>query len=126
MVAGADLNGGVQQACGTDDLFDNHAFGTFQLKVGRGGADVDGLVHNLLEFFERQGAVVQGRRKPKAVIDQGHLARSVAAKHGADLGHGHVTLVHEQEEVLGEIIEQAKRPLAGFPAVEIPRVILDA
>ncbi len=35
-------------------------------------------------------------------------------------------LVHDDEVVLGEVVEEAGRPFAGQPSGEVPRVILDA
>ena len=45
--------------------------------------------------------------------------------HAADLGHRLVGLVDEADEVLGEVVEQAVRAVAGSAAVEDPRVVLD-
>ena len=35
-------------------------------------------------------------------------------------------LVHDEEEILGEVVDQALRPLPGLPAGEGARVVLDA
>ena len=42
------------------------------------------------------------------------------------LGDGLVALVDEEQEVLGEVVEQAVGRLAGLAAVEVARVVLDA
>ena len=60
------------------------------------------------------------------MVDQVDLARTVPAKHGADLGNGDVAFVHHQQEVLGEVVKQTKRPFPRLPAVEVPGVVLDA
>jgi hypothetical protein len=44
----------------------------------------------------------------------------------ADLRDRDVGLVHEDDEVLREVVEQRVRRLAGRPAVEVARVVLDA
>ena len=74
---------------------------------------------------KRLRAVVQRARQPEAVVDERLLARAVALVHAADLRHGLVGLVDEADEVLGEVVDQAVRPLARLAAVEDPRVVLD-
>ena len=44
----------------------------------------------------------------------------------ADLRHGDVALVDEDERVVGQIFEQRRRRLAGLAAGEIARIVLDA
>jgi len=51
--------------------------------------------------------------QPEAVVDERLLARAVALVHAAELRHGLVRLVEEDEEVVGEVVEQAVRPRAG-------------
>ena len=46
--------------------------------------------------------------------------------HPADLRHGLVALVDDQQGIRGQIVEQRRRRLAGQPAGEMPRVVLDA
>ena len=50
----------------------------------------------------------------------------VAARHRADLRHGLVAFVDEQQGVVGQIFEQGRRRLAGEAAGEEAAVILDA
>jgi hypothetical protein len=50
------------------------------------------------------------------VLDQRLLAAAVAGVHAADLRHGLVRLVDDQQEVVGEVVEQRGRRLAGRPA----------
>ena len=81
--------------------------------------------------IERNSSKVCGRLssalgQPEAVVDQRLLARAVALVHAADLRHGLVGLVDEADEVLGEVVDQAVRPVAGHAAVEDARVVLDA
>ena len=42
------------------------------------------------------------------------------------LRHGDVRLVDEQDVVVGQVVEQRPRRLAGLPAGEVARVVLDA
>ena len=60
------------------------------------------------------------------MLDQGALAGGVALVHGADLRDGDVRLVDDQQEVLGEEVEQGVRGAAGLAAVDVPGVVLDA
>ena len=60
------------------------------------------------------------------MLDEGALARRVALVHRPDLGHGHVGFVDHDEEVVGEVVEQAVRRFARLTAVDVPRVVLDA
>ena len=62
----------------------------------------------------------------EAVLDQRELAGAVAVVHPADLRDGHVRLVDHDEKVGREVVEQARRALAGAPSAERPRVVLDA
>ena len=78
------------------------------------------------ELVELQGTVVQGRGQAETIIHKGLLARAVALEHAAHLRHGDVGLVHEQDEILGEIVEQAGRRFPGLAAVQMAGIIFDA
>ena len=125
MVARPDFNGGVKESCRPNDLLDHDSFGTLQLKIGRGGADVDGLVDDAVEFVMGERTVVQSRRESETVVNQRDLPRPVATKHGSNLWHRHVALVNDHQEILGEVVEQAKRPFSWLSSVEIPGIILN-
>ncbi len=60
------------------------------------------------------------------MLDQGPLAGGVTLVHATDLRHGHVRLVDDEHEVLGEVVEQGGRGRPGLAAVDVPGVILDA
>ena len=76
--------------------------------------------------MKAEGAVVQGGGQPKAVLDQGGLARAVATVHAANLGNGDMALINEDEVVVRKIVEQRMGWLARLPAVQMARVILNA
>ena len=116
---------GVQQPCGADDLL-HHLGGLLQLQVPRGGADEHRLVDVGVELVEVQGPVVKGRRQPEAVVDQHLLPGPVPGEHAPHLGQRHVGLVHEQQEVVGEVVQQRKGRAARLPAGEHPGVVLNA
>ena len=125
VVARSHIDGRVQQAGGSNDLFHHDPFRTLKLKIRRGGTHVDGLVDNAVKLVMRQGAVVEGRGQSEPVVDEGDLSRAVAPEHGANLRHRHMALVNDDEEVFGEIVEEAKGTFSRLPAVEIPRVVLN-
>ena len=116
---------GVDQAGRPDDLLDD-AVGLGQL-VGPGGRrQVDGLPDPLEELLPLQRPVVHRAGQPEAVLDEGALAGHVALVHRADLRHRHVRLVDDEQEVLGEVVEQAVGGGAAAAAVDVHRVVLDA
>ena len=80
----------------------------------------------LLELLELERAVVERAGEAEAVLDQRLLAGAVAAVHRADLGDGLVGLVDDEEEVLGEVVDERGRRVAGLAAGEVARVVLDA
>ncbi len=50
----------------------------------------------------------------------------VAPLHAADLRHGDVALVDDQQRVLGQILEQRRRRIALLAAGQVARVVLDS
>ena len=97
-----------------------------ELVVARGRREVDRLADPVEELLPAQRPVVHRARQPEAVVDQVALAGHVAFVHPADLGHGHVGLVDDEQEVLGEVVEQAVGGAAAGAAVDVHRVVLDA
>ena len=79
----------------------------------------------LEELVEAERPVVERRREPEAVLDQRLLARAVALVHAADLRHGLMRLVDEDEEVVAEEVEQRVWRRARRAPVEDARVVLD-
>ncbi len=77
------------------------------------------------ELVEAQRPVVERRRQPEAVLDERLLARAIALVHTADLRHRLVRLVHEDEEVVREVVEQRERVSSRRAALEDARVVLD-
>ncbi len=116
----------VKQTGRADNLLDHHTLALLQLVVGRGGADIYDLSGQTLEFLKPQRAVVEGRLQAEAVVDKILLARKVAAIHRPYLRHRHMALVNYRQVVFREIVKEAEWPHAGFAAVEVAAVILDA
>src|SRR5690606_25756586 len=78
------------------------------------------------ELFELERAIVERARETEAVLDERLLPRAVAAVHRSDLRHRLVRLVEDEEEVLGEVVDQRRRRFAGLAIGEVARVVLDA
>jgi hypothetical protein len=127
----ADLDLRVQQPRRADDLLDDLAPGLLQL-VGAGrGAHVHHPRDDLLEFLERERAVVERAGQAEPVVHEDHLALAVAVVHRADLRDRHVALVDHQHPVAPggpgeEVVEQGEGALARAAPVEVARVVLDA
>jgi hypothetical protein len=54
------------------------------------------------------------------VLHQGQLAGTIPFVLAVELGYGHVGLVDDHEEVLGEVVEEGVGLLAGVTPVEVP------
>lgn len=124
-LGGLDDDLGVDQAGGADDLLDDAVPARELVLAGR-RRQIDGLADALRELLPLEGTVVQGRGEAEAVVDEGALAGGVALVHRADLGHGHVRLVDDEEEVVREVVDQGVRRGTGRAPVEVHRVVLDA
>ena len=75
---------------------------------------------------ELQRAVVQRGRQAEAVVHQRVLTRAVAFEHGPDLRDAHVRLIHEEQEILGEIVEERGGRLALYAPVEVAGIVFYA
>ena len=125
-VRGADLEFGVEETGGADDLFDDVVAGALEFVLGGGGGDVDGLRGDAFPFFEFEGPVVHGGGEAEAVGDEVFFAGAVASVHGAELGDGDVGFVDDEEGVFGEVVEEAGGRFAGTAAREVAGVVFDA
>jgi len=72
-----------------------------------------------------RGRFVEGRREAEPVVDEHLLAGLVAVEHAADLRHGLVALVDDDQGVRGQVVEERRRGLARGAAREVARVVLD-
>ena len=126
ILTGAHLNLRIQQTCGADDLFYNHAFSFCQFEVGRGCTDVDNLIHLLQKLFEAQRTVVESGRQAETVFHEIALTASVTTIHRTDLRHRYMTLVYEEQIVIGEEVKQAIGAFSCLSAIEIAAIVLDA
>jgi hypothetical protein len=116
---------GVDQAGGPHQLL-HHLAGVLLLVVGRRRGDEHRLAHLGLELGELQRPVVERARQPEAVLHQHFLACAVAVEHAAQLADQHVAFVQEHQRVLGQVVHQRRRRVAGPGARQVARVVLDA
>ena len=109
---GPDFGHRVDQAGRTDHLLGEHAAGAFHLpRAGRGG-DEDRLRPEAFPLLELQRPVVDAGGQAEAEFGQHRLAGEVAAIHAAELRHGDVALIDDQQRVLRQVFEQGRRRLA--------------
>src|SRR5262249_61203425 len=64
-------------------------------------------------------------RKSEAEVDQRLLPRAVALVHAAELRDRLMRLVHEADEVVGEVVDERERVRADRAPFESTRVVLD-
>ena len=107
-----NFNFRIDEAGGTDDLFDNDSGGFCELVRAGSRRYVHELVGAMLEFLKGQRTVIERRGHAEAVFDQHFFARAIAGVHAAQLRDGLVRFVDEHQEVAGKIIEQGGRRLA--------------
>ena len=119
------LDLGVEEARGADHLFGDDGRHVV-LIIARRGAREHNLVDLALELLEAERAVVLRARQAEAVVHELLLARLVAVEHRAELRHGHVGLVDDREEIVGEVVEQTFGRFAWGASGERTRVVFDA
>src|SRR5919201_2690026 len=120
----AHLHLRIDDAGRPNDLLDDPR-GVVALELAGSGGHEHDLTRAREELVECLRPVVERAWQAEAVVHKCLLARAVALVHAADLRDGLVRLVDEADEVLGEEVEQAVRPLARLAAVEEARVVLD-
>ena len=122
----AHLDRRVDQAGRADHLLGEDAAGLLHLPAAGRRRDRDRQRAHGVPFLEAQRPVVHAGRQAEAVFGERRLAAEVAAIHAADLRHGDVALVDEDQRVVGDVFEQGRRRIARLAAGEIARIILDA
>src|SRR5690606_19422571 len=115
----------VEEARWAVDQLDDLAARLVKLVVARRRAHEDRSLDDLLPLVESHRPVVERGRQAEAMFDEGLLARAIAVVHAADLRNRDMRLVHDDEEIVGKVIEKVVRTLARLPAGEMSRVVLD-
>ena len=122
---GPHLHTGVQQARGADHLL-HDLVGSLPLILPRRGGDEHRLTEALFKLRKLQGAVIIGAGQAEAVLHQALLPGPVAVIHGPHLRQGHMALVHKEDKILREVVQQRGGRGTRLPAGDDPAVILDA
>ena len=86
----------------------------------------DHLVKLGFHFLKLERSVIKGRRQAEAILYQRLFAGVVSAVHGAHLRQGHMALIHKQQKIVREIIQQGGGHTARCSAGEHCRIVLDA
>ena len=126
MRAGPHLDRRIDQPGRADHLLGEYAASLVHLPGTRRRRDADRLRPHRVPFLETQRPVVHAGWQPEAVFGERRLAAEVAAEHAAELRHGDVALVGEDQRVVRHVFEQGGRRFAGLSAGEIARIVLDA
>jgi len=102
---GSDFHRRVDEAGGADHLFGEDTAGLFHLPAAGRGADRKGLRAHRVPFVEPERTVVDAAWQAEAVFGERQLAAVVPARHRADLRHGLVAFIDEQQRVFGQVFE---------------------
>src|ERR1700751_2473845 len=80
----------------------------------------------MLEFFEGERAIVEGRGHAETEVDESLFARAIAVIHGADLRDGLVRFVNDEQKIRRDVIEQRRRSFARQASGHVARIVFDA
>ena len=117
----------VDEAGRADDLLDEDAAGLLHLPLGRASPRRAPMAGRMASHSSKRSgrlSMQEGRRKPYSASVA--LRRKSPRYMPPICGIGDVALVGEDEGVVGQVLEQGRRRLAGLAAGEVARVVLDA
>ena len=97
-----------------------------RLISGRGCGHEHHLIDMGLKLLKIQWAVIQGRRQAESIIHQCLLSRPVTEIHAADLRKRDMGLVHDNQEIIREIVEQRTRRLSRCRSHKMTGIVLDS
>ena len=100
-----------EKAGRADDLFGAQQL-VVCLVVARRGRYEEDLIDPVLELAEVQRAVVFCGRQTESIVHQRRFPRLVAGIHAADLRNSLMRLIHDDEEIISEIVHQCVGRLA--------------
>ena len=122
---GTDFDRGVEKPRWPDDLLDDIPLRLLDFPLSGCGRYIDDLTEFLISFLEFKRAIVESGRKAESEFDQGLLAGAIAIIHGMELGQRLVRLVDNEEEVVGEVVDEAWRRGSWVAAAEVAGVVFD-
>ena len=114
----------IKKSRRSDDLLHTHQLMLLLIHI-RCSRNKKHLIDLALKFFKIERSIVQCGRQAKAIIHQSLLAGTVARVHAADLRNGNVRLVHDDQKVIREIVDQCLRHLPLRTSGKMPRIVLD-
>ena len=115
----------IKKSCRADDLLRAEKF-MVRLVSGRGCGHEHHLIDMGLKLLKIQWAVIQGRRQAESIIHQCLLSRPVTEIHAADLRKRDMGLVHDDQEIIREIVEQRTRRLSRCRSHKMTGIVLDS
>ena len=121
---GPDRHLRIQKPGGTDDLL--HPVQLMRrLVLGRRGGHEQHLIDVGFKLFKIQRPVVQRGGQPEAVVHQRGLPGTVSREHAADLRDRHMGLVHDDQKIIREKVQQRHGRLSRRGAVQVAGIVLD-
>ena len=115
----------IQQPRRTDDLL--HPVQLMRRFIlGRRSGYEQHLINMGFKLLKIQRPVVQRRRKPEAVLHQRVLSGTVPREHAADLRDRHMGLIHDDQEIIREEIQQRHGRLSRRGSVQMPGIVFNA
>ena len=120
----ADFHAGIQQTGGADHLLHHIVRAASLIGAGSCGHK-HSLTDPLLKFLKLQGAVIVGTGQTETVFHKAVLAGAVAVIHGSHLWQRYMALIHKQQEIVREEVQQRHGCRAGRPLGNDAGVVLN-
>ena len=113
----------INQSRRSDDLFD-HTITQTKFIIARCGGKINRLADAFKEFRPFEWTIIHCRRQTEPVFHQRALTAGVTLIHGANLRHGNMRFIDDQQKIVGEKVKQRVRRTSRLSTVEMPRIIL--
>ena len=120
-----DQNLRIQQTGRANDLFHDLS-GPFPFIFPWCGRNINPLMDPIRKLVKLQRPVIKSGGKAEAVFHQRLFPGPVAAIHGADLRQRHMALIHKEQKILREIIQQGHRRASRRAVGDHPGVVFNS
>ena len=87
---------------------------------------VNNLIDTLYKFIELKWSIIECRWQTEPVFYKRFFTRTVTIVHSSNLRHRHMRLVHHDEEIIWEIINQCKRCFPSLTFRHMTGIVFDA